>query len=391
MSSLQIWSRPLMIPRLSYCVDAGTLSADPSIAASSTTMSASTSSASGSIPLSTVYLTTRTSETVMSSIQISATTTTESISTTPPLITGASTPSLFTFANRPSETQEPFQHLISVNSYAGNCIEAVQMLLWFATYNLFTALVGLALGSHRIRKRTSDMFRTSKSKKQVIRISSFTSAIVGSLVLQVSASIGTAYILRTEAQTTSVGYLLAVWVARPLATPLVIWLTMVNPPEYILQMLEITLVDTIYSFLSLYVFGLVAHSLNKSPESSYPHIGQVARAGAALGIFALLLTIALLVWLLMSKWPWRWFNTERILNNAIWHKLQTSRGFKRAVVCVFIVHSIRFVASYLLWTGLLELNEGAFCPHYRTLFEIMALWLGVPIIDNIWRAWAAGG
>ena len=379
-----------MIPHLSYCVDAGTLSTDPSLAASSTTMSASTSSASGSIPLITVYLTTRTSQAVISSIQVAATAT-ESISRTPSLITAASTLSLFTYANRPSETQEPFQHLISVNSYAGDCIEAVQMLLWFATYNLFTALAGLALGSHRIRRRTSGMFRTSKPKKQVIRISSFTSAIVGSLVLQISASVGTAYILRTEAQTTSVGYLFAFWVARPLATPLVIWLTMLNPPEYILQMLEVTLVDTIYSFLSLYAFGLVAHSLNKSPESSYPHIGQVARAGAALGIFALLLTIALLVWLLMSKCPWRWFSTERILNIASWRKLRGSRGFKRAVVCVFIVHSIRFVACYLLWTGLLELNEGAFCPHYRTLFEIMALWLGVPIIDNIWRAWAAGG
>lgn len=390
MSSLQIWSRPLMIPHLSYCVDAGTLSTDPSLAASSTTIPASTSSASGSIPLSTVYLTTRTSQAVMSSIQIAATTT-ESVSRTPSLITAASTPSLLTYANRPSETQEPFRHLISVNSYAGDCIEAVQMLLWFATYNLFTALAGLALGSHRIRKRTSGMFRTSKSKKQVIQISSLTSAIVGSLVLQISASVGTAYILCTEAQTTSVGYLFAFWVARPLATPLVIWLTMVNPPEYILQMLEVTLVDTIYSFLSLYAFGLVAHSLNKSPESSYPHIGQVARAGAALGIFALLLTIAILVWLLVSECPWRWFYTERILNNAGWRNLRGFRGFKRAVVCVFIIHSIRFVACYLLWTGLLELSEGAFCPQYRTLFEIMALWLGVPIIDNIGRAWAAGG
>ena len=263
------------------------------------------------------------------------------------------------------------------------------MLLWFATYNIFTALAGIALGSHRTRKRICGMLSRSRSNEPVATVLGFTMAVLGSLLLEISASVGTAYILRREAQKRSVGYLFGFWVARPLATPLVIWLTMLNSPEYLSQALEIILVDTMYSFLSLYAFGLTAESLITLPPVWYQS-GQFARAGAALGIFILLVTIALIgmviyqsgtrmrdvVWLLHSKGT---------LDDVL------RRSLRRHVVYAFIIHSLRFLACYLLWAGLLEMNEGAFCPHYRILFEIMTLWLEVPIIDNIWRAWAAGG
>ena len=262
------------------------------------------------------------------------------------------------------------------------------MLLWFATYNVFTALAGIALGSHLIRKRIYGMLGRSRSNEPVATVLGFKMAVFGSLLLQVSASVGTAYILRGEAQKRSVGYLFGFWVARPLATPLVIWLTMVNPPEYLWQAFEITVVDMMYSFLSLYAFGLTAHTLNTLPENSYPSTGQFARAGAALGLFVLLVTIAL-IW--MVTYQSRTINamlllySEETLADVLWQSL------RRHMMYAFIVHSLRFLACYLLWAGLLEMNEGAFCPHYRILFEIMTLWLAVPIIDNIWRAWAAGG
>lgn len=322
---------------------------------------------------------------------------------TPAATTAASTSSLWTYNNcnsdkpsdngcsrLPSTVQAQFRHWISVNPYGGDCIESVQMLLWFATYNIFTALAGIALGSHRTRKRICGMLGRSRSNGPVATVLGFKVAVLGSLLLQISASVGTVYILRGEAQKESVGYLFGFWVARPLATPLVIWLIMLNPPEYLLQALEITLVDMMYSFLSLYAFGLTAHSLNTVPENWYPPIGKSARAGAALGFLILLVTIALIgmvtyrsrtrmrdaLWLLYSKGT-----LDDILR----------RSLRRHIVYAFIVHSLRFLACYLMWAGLLEMNEGAFCPHYRILFEIMTLWLGVPIIDNIWRAWATGG
>ena len=265
------------------------------------------------------------------------------------------------------------------------------MLLWFATYNVFTALAGIALGSHRTRKRICGMLGRSRSNEPVTTVLGFTIAVIGSLLLQVSASVGTAYILRGEAQKRSVGYLFGFWVARPLATPLVIWLTMVNSPEYLSQALEITVVDMMYSFLSLYAFGLTAHTLNKLPEAlpkgSYQLIGRFARAGAALGIFILLVTIALIFRMVTHGFRTRMRDALLVLYSG-----RTLDDFLlRHMVDAFLVHSLRFLACYLLWAGLLGMNEGAFCPHYHILFEIMALWLAVPIIDNIWRAWAAGG
>ena len=324
---------------------------------------------------------------------------------TPAATTAASTPSLWTYNNcssdqpsdndcstLPSTVQAQFRHWISVNPYGGDCIESVQMLLWFATYNIFTALAGIALGSHRTRKRICGMLWRSISDEPVATVRGFKVAVLGSLLLQISASVGTAYILRGEAQKGSVGYLFGFWVARPLATPLVIWLTIVNPPEYLLQTLEITLVDMMYSFLSLYAFGLTAYSLNMVPKSWYPSIGQFARAGAALGLLILVVTIALIGMVTcQSRTRTRMraalllLYSKRTLDDVLW------RSLRRHMVYAFIVHSLRFLACYLLWAGVLEMNEGAFCPHYGMLFEIMTLWLGVPIIDNIWRAWATGG
>ena len=372
----------------------------PSLTPSSTSTSALIPSASRSTSLSTLYVsvpssTSSTDQAATPSTHVVATTANSNLQT-PAATTAASTSSLGTYNNcdngcsrLPSTVQEQFQHWISVNPYGGDCIESVQMLLWFATYNIFTALAGIALGSHRTRKRICGMLSRSRSNEPVATVLGFTMAVLGSLLLQISASVGTAYILRKEAQKRSVGYLFGFWVARPLATPLVIWLTMLNPPEYLSQALEIILVDIMYSFLSLYAFGLTAESLITLPPFWYQS-GQFARAGAALGIFVLLVTIALMgmviyqsrsrmrdfVWLLHSKGT---------LDDVL------RRSLRRHVVYAFIVHSLRFLACYLLWAGLLEMNEGAFCPHYRILFEIMTLWLAVPIIDNIWRAWAAGG
>ena len=290
--------------------------------------------------------------------------------------------------------QAQFRHWISVNPYGGDCIESVQMLLWFATYNIFTALAGISLGSHRARKWICGKLWRSRSDEPVATVQAFTVAVLGSLLLQISASVGTAYILRGEAQKGSVGYLFGFWVARPLATPLVIWLTIVNPPEYLLQTLEITLVDMMYSFLSLYAFGLTAYSLNMVPKNWYPSIGQFARAGAALGLLILVVTIALIGMVTYhSRTRTRTrmraallpLCSKRTLDDVLWRSLRCH------MVYAFIVHSLRFLACYLLWAGVLEMNEGAFCPHYGMLFEIMTLWLGVPIIDNIWRAWATGG
>ena len=160
---------------------------------------------------------------------------------------------------------------------------------------------------------------------------------------------------------------------------------MLSPPEYSSQALEITLVDIMYSFLSLYAFGLTAHSLNMLPRDPYPSIGHFARAAAALGLFSLLVAFALIgmvtyqsrtrmrdaLSLLYSK-----RTLDDVLRRSLW----------RHMVYAFIIHSLRFLACYLLWTGLLEMNKGSFCPHYRILFEIMTLWLAAPIIDNIWRA-----
>ena len=286
--------------------------------------------------------------------------------------------------------QAQFRHWISVNPYGGDCIESVQMLLWFATYNIFTALAGIALGSIKTRKRICGVLGRLKSNKPVVSVRGFKMGVLGSLLLQISASVGTAYILRGEAQKGSVGYLFGFWVARPLATPLVIWLTMVNPPEYLLQTLEIILVDTTYSFLSLYAFGLTAHSLNMVPKSWYPSIGQFARAGAALGLLILVVTIALIV-MVACRSRTRWRDALVLIYSKRTPDDVLRRSLRRHIVCAFIVHSLRFLACYLLWAGLLEMNEGAFCPHYGVIFEIMTLWLGVPIIDNIWRAWATGG
>lgn len=131
------------------------------------------------------------------------------------------------------------------------------------------------------------------------------------------------------------------------------------------------MVDTLYGFVSIYAFGTVARVTNwRTLPGTYGL--AFARAGSAVGILALLflmLFMGLMVWL-----------DEAVTSG------DDERMPYQMLTVAFFLHSLRFLACWLLWWGLLSANSTAFCPSQTVLVKIMAVWLGVTCVDNIWRA-----
>ena len=262
------------------------------------------------------------------------------------------------------------------------CINAQEMLLWLLFYNIFTALANLALGSQSSRKAIAGFLgREETDMGAATWLYLLGNSALVSLILQVAGTVGATYILATNEFHSPVHFLFGYLAARPLATSLVIWLTMVNPEQYLMQAMEVLWADLWFSVISVYAFGLAASKTNLH-IGTYPVNVSLVRAGSALG----LLTIVLMVGYLLSS--------RCIMNGGV--KLTDRRkldlqdhGFWFPVVPTAL-HFLRYAACWLLWSGKLLITPEAFCPSTKSLLEIMALWMLLPVLDNVLRAWIAG-
>jgi hypothetical protein len=174
------------------------------------------------------------------------------------------------------------------------------------------------------------------------------------------------------------------WVSRPLATALVTWLSIANRDAYQDNAREVAIVDSLYGLLSTYLFGSVAHAANVWP-GDVPAPARLARAGSALWLLALVLSIGVLLWYLVGHL--RGNGSSRVLSADDSGK--SSKGFAQHLPWIwFFLDGIRLAACWLLWAGLLFSDKTAFCPSQRAVARVTVIWLVVPFIDCLWRGFA---
>jgi hypothetical protein len=195
-------------------------------------------------------------------------------------------------------------------------------------------------------------------------------SIVGSLLIHFCATIVTAKVLEASNVGTTpeslLGRMFLLWLSRPLATALIMWLSIADRKTYHDNAREVAIVDSLYGFTNIYLFGSVARITNVRP-SDVPGPARLARAGSAFWLLAFILSLAVLAWY-MAKTPPVFTQFPQLLP-WIW----------------FSLDAIRFMACWLLWAGLLFNDETAFCPSRRALASVTVIWLFVPFIDCLWR------
>ncbi|KAG8527744.1 uncharacterized protein KY384_007898 [Bacidia gigantensis] len=355
-----------------------------------------TKSASTALPSSTSLLTTSSDKATTARTSLTP------MTTTIYPITGSSEPSSSASCPKepscslrpgsPSRSQVALLEVASLYSNARDCIEPCYILLWFTFYNIFAVIASLALGSRQSRAIIAHLTGSSDfgksfpdSSRSLDKRLNYLSVIF-SLILQVGATVGTAFIFTRDDPSASPWHMFALWTARPLATPLVIYFVMINPSSYAFQAAEITYVDTLLSLISLVGFGTVAHATT----GGGPLQVSIAQAGSAIGILANILFLHLLYKVRPS---YIFVQTQQPSEDRLqvdWERLNPLR-LKIAGAWAFVLHVLRYMASWLLWVGVLQTNPEAFCPSTGALFEVMALLICVPILDNVLRAYLVGG
>jgi hypothetical protein len=257
--------------------------------------------------------------------------------------------------------------------------------------------VSLALGSTAVRARLA-LIRTHLFNPSIVLTpqSILAISVLGSLVIHIAATALTAHILQSsdggydsDSRSSILQRMMLLWFARPLATPIVIWLSIVSRAQYAPNSSEIGLTDTIYSLVSVYLVGAIARITNVS--NVQPRPARMARAGSALW----------LLWLIL---------VGGYATRYIWYKLEElddededkKRGRKRYADFMFGApngdptfvlelgaHGLRFAACWLLWAGLLFSDTSAFCPSKGAMERVTLLWFFTPVVDHLWRGLAS--
>ncbi len=285
-------------------------------------------------------------------------------------------PSVSTCYKDLSGSQAQVLSLIILNGSEASCIEPSHMLLWFVFYNVFAVFAGLISGTRSSRRSIARWLGRSEDSQSDSQLTSLAANVSVSFLVQLIGTIATAFILTVDGNGISHrGRLFGLWAARPFATPLVIWLTMIRPREYNEQATEVAYADTFFSFISLYAFGAVAEATNRAKYDGASHSVALrsAQAGSALGFLALLLLL---------MWPAIAFVCSRYLKKDF--------GHKHILFWTLPIHALRYLACWLLWSGVLLANDRAFCPHTWTIVVTAFLWLLLPLLDNVLRGWIAG-
>lgn len=276
-----------------------------------------------------------------------------------------------------SGSQAQVLSLIILNGSEGKCIEPSHMLLWFAFYNVFTVVAGLISGTRSSRRTVARCLGRSEDSESDSRSTPWAANILVSFLVQLAGTMATAFILTANGNGISHrGRLFGLWAARPFATPLVIWLTMIRPREYSKQAAEVAYADMFFSFISCYAFGATAEVTNRANYDGTSHSValRLAQAGFALGFCALLLSTCPAIASVYSCCYYRRTDSDHVY----------------ILYWTLPIHAFRCLACWLLWSGVLLANDRAFCPHTWTIVVTMFLWLLLPLLDNLLRVWIAG-
>lgn len=175
------------------------------------------------------------------------------------------------------------------------------------------------------------------------------------------------------------------WVSRPLATALVAWLSMANRKAYHDNAREVAIVESLYSLINIYLFGSVAQITNVSPNT-VPAPARLARAGSALWLSALGLSLGIVLWYLVEHLRG---NDSSIILSEDDGGGKSSTGVAQHMPWIwFLLDGMRFTACWLLWAGFLFSDETAFCPSQEAVARVTVIWLFVPFVDCLWRGFA---
>jgi hypothetical protein len=162
------------------------------------------------------------------------------------------------------------------------------------------------------------------------------------------------------------------WFSRPLATVAVAWLSILDREKYGDNSEEIGAIDSIYSFVNMYLFGTVARITS---AKDLPRPARMARAGSALWLLGLVL---MLFW-------------SGAYGYIVWPGRKRARIPPRASYVfpiTLFLHGLWFTACWLLWTGLLFSDTRAFCPTKGAMQKVTVIWLFTPVVDHLWRGFA---
>lgn len=247
------------------------------------------------------------------------------------------------------------------NSSPYTCPSPTEVLLYLDVYLVFSCVAALTLGAKSVRASVShNRFLSSDLGSDHPRLLTLIS-LAGSVLIHVCATVVTADVL---AASRPLDRMFLLWVSRPLATALITWLSIADRKAYHDNAREVAIVDSLYGFINIYLFGSIAHVTNVRP-SDMPGPARLARAGSALWLLAFILSLAVLAWYMKPPIP----TTYLQFLPVIWFSLDV----------------IRFVACWLLWAGLLYSDETAFCPSHLALAYVTVIWLFVPFVDCLWR------
>jgi hypothetical protein len=281
------------------------------------------------------------------------------------------------------------------NSDPSTCPSSTEILLYLDLYLLFSCIASISVGSKPIRvllshNRLLSLEFVSDYPHLLPWIS-----IIGSLLIHGCATVVTADILAvSNASTTAeppLGRMFLLWMSRPLATALIMWLSIADREIYGDNAREVAIVDSLFGCVNIYLFGSVAHITNVKP-SDVPTPARLARAGSAVWLLAFILSLLVL--------PYYTFLMDKVSS------FSSRRGHRRVggggggggeegtdlarllPWLWFGLDALRFLGCWLLWAGLLRSNETAFCPSHRALALITVVWLFVPFVDCLWRGFA---
>jgi hypothetical protein len=267
-----------------------------------------------------------------------------------------------------------------VSHVGGVCKDPTTVLLYLVSFWIPTGCCSLVLGASFIRRRLGlfSEYHGYKFHPQRIFLSFFGSFLLLTVVFNITAAfllngsepvVGDTYLTCIPGDCTEfpysswddVSYRYWAWYIRPLPATFVLALSLLSPPLFLENAIEMQLVEAIVGMFTIKVYSDL-NALTPDWTSSLEGF-SIVRPAAIVGIVAWSIS---LVWLLLV--------------------LAKPAGALPLVWGAILFNLSRMCVGLAIWSGVAKIDKSTFCPNMATTGFMVALWVIITLADHFWRA-----
>ncbi len=280
-----------------------------------------------------------------------------------------------------------------VHQPSGVCKTPTTISLLLLSLWVPVAVCSLICGTSIFRQRLSCTKKHPRTVEPTNKLYLFTS-LFGSFFFQaVVWAIVQGQLLADDDSTSSISDLYWVWLIRPWPATFVLFMAYICPTLYLENALELQCVEGVIGMLTVGIYDGIRKAINgfgdfsthrigdEDLRTGLEHIAEGAKLGFAFWILSFFIALAVLVLLVIGMGSGKPSDKSALrIALRLW------------ISWSIIFNASRMIAGFLIWTGVAQLDDGAFCPNLAATGGIAAVAFASTLVDHAWRAyfWVEG-